>query len=102
MIEEYKDASLKTPKQHHFVGTIKHVGLVRTSKSQQFAFEVVVKEDTALLFGCENQILREEWINAFTEVMNAASDMRRKHSPGASVQAQQHQVVERKGSLNGI
>lgn len=100
VIEEYKDASLKTPKQHHFVGTIKHVGLVRTSKSQQYAFEVVVKEDTALLFGCENQMLREEWINAFTEVMNAATDMRRKHSPGASAQAQQHPLLERKGSLN--
>ena len=65
VIEEYKDATMKTLRQHHFVGAIKHVGIIRTSKSQQYAFEVVVKDDNVLLFGCENQILREEWIAAF-------------------------------------
>ena len=73
-MEEYKDASLKTKKQLHSIGTIRHVGFIRTSKSQPYAFEVVMKEKTPLLLACENQILMEEWISAFMEVMNSSKE----------------------------
>lgn len=75
MLGEYKDASLKTQKQVHIIGTIRHVGINRTSKSQQFAFEVVMKEQGPLLLSCENHSLRDEWISAFVEVMNNISCM---------------------------
>jgi len=77
--------------------------MVRTSKSQQFAFEVVVKDDTVLLFGCENHILREEWIGSFVEVMNTFSKIISTPSlitSSTGIQSQ-HVVLERKGSLNG-
>lgn len=70
-MEEYKDASLKTQKKLHFIGTIRHICPISTSKSQQFAFEVVMKEKTPLLFACDNKILMEEWITAFDEVMTS-------------------------------
>lgn len=70
ILEEYKDASLKTQKQIHFIGTVKHVGMIRTSKSKQYAFEVVMREKTPLLLACDNEILLNEWITAFTDVMD--------------------------------
>ena len=91
-------------RQHHYVGTVKHVGIVRTSKSQQFAFEVVVKDDAVLFFGCENQILREEWISAFVDVMNSnateENNQNTENLPAKNVLT--HSTVERKGSLNGM
>lgn len=88
-------------RQHHYVGTVKHVGIVRTSKSQQYAFEVVVKDDIVLFFGCENQILREEWIAAFVDVMNTVGEINKDSPPSMSNVSPSHATVERKGSLNG-
>ena len=83
ILEEYKDASLKTHKQIHFISTIKHVGSIRTSKSKQYAFEVVLHEKSSLLLACDNQILLDEWISAFTVVLKsikAEREMERKNS----------------------
>lgn len=80
---------------------MKHVGIVRTSKSQQYAFEVVVKDDIVLFFGCENQILREEWIAAFVDVMNTVGEINKDTPPLIDNNSSSHATVERKGSLNG-
>ena len=88
-------------RQHHYVGAVKHVGIVRTSKSQQYAFEVVVKDDIVLFFGCENQILREEWIAAFVDVMNTVGEISKDTPPSLDHESSTHATVERKGSLNG-
>ena len=103
VIEEYKDATLKALRQRHFLPSIKHAGIIRTSKSQQYAFEVVVKDDIVLLFGCENQILREEWIQSFIDVKRVIDDKEKKESPALQRPKQQtsHPMLERKGSLNG-
>ena len=62
----------------------------------------MVKDDSVLLFGCENHILREEWIGAFVEVMNAFSKIiSTPHLITSSTLESQHVVLERKGSLNG-
>lgn len=44
--------------------------MIRTSKSKQYAFEVVMREKTPLLLACDNEILLNEWITAFTDVMD--------------------------------
>eukprot|EP00794_Sanderia_malayensis_P012634 gene12635-13932_t len=67
LLDEYRDASLKLAKQTLFLDNIKHVGLVNTSKSQKFAFQVVVLGRSPLLFACDNEMLRSEWISVFSK-----------------------------------
>lgn len=104
-MEEYKDASLKIQKQLHFIGTVRHVGKISTSKSQQFAFEVVMKEKTPLFFACENQMLMNEWISAFEEVMNTLTADNEGDKQTSSVHSPSlitaHSQLERKNSQRG-
>lgn len=64
---------------------------------------MVVKDDIVLLFGCENQILREEWIQSFIDVKRVIDEKEKKESPALQrpKQQTQHPMLERKGSLNG-
>ena len=64
-MEEYKDASLKVAKHTLFLDGLRHVGPVNTSKSKQFAFQVVAAGRSPLLFACENELLMNEWMETF-------------------------------------
>ncbi len=81
LLDEYKDASLRVGKQTLFLDNVKHVGAVNTSKSKPFAFQVVVLARSPLLFACDNELLRNEWMAVFSryteESINSSSDHRK-------------------------
>jgi len=65
LLEEFRDASLRVTKETLFLDTVKHVGPVTTSRSKQYAFQVVVLGRSPLFFACDNELLRSEWIDVF-------------------------------------
>ena len=66
------------------MGTVKHVSVVNTSKSQPYALEVLMEESTPLLLACDNDLLRVEWIKAFTDIINEVAEKQMKNFQVAS------------------
>ena len=66
------------------MGTVKHVSVVNTSKSQPYALEVLMEESTPLLLACDNDLLRAEWMKAFTDIINEVAEKQMKNAQVAS------------------